>query len=187
MGEPPIIPFTKLPEAVALPPRMSLPVPSGPIPSYQPLVLPSAAQIRQMRASEDSAQQNQEEKSKAKPLPSKPLTPALPVDIQIPDEVPQEKEITTFTLPGTELEIPVPKAEVVTTAGVTAGVAALASVGATMAAGPMFQRIVKILKPVMKTALKKIAVARNLPPVESEAKLRWRQHARTRHSARYRV
>ena len=186
MGEPPIIPYAKLPPAMELPPRMTLPLPSGPIPSYQPLVLPSASQIRKARAEQNEAEKREAEAKRVeqpRPVPTPPVQiPQLPIDVPA-----QIEEVAEITVPGTDISVPVPSAEVVTTAAVTAGVAALASVGATMAAGPMFQRIVKILKPVMKTALKKIAVVRNLPPAESEAKLRWRQHARTRHSARYRV
>lgn len=187
MGEPPIIPYAKLPPAIELPPRMTLPLPSGPIPSYQPLVLPSASQIRKARAEQNEAEKQEAEEKRVerqRPVPTPPIQiPQVTVE-SIPS---RPKEIAEITVPGTDISVPVPSAEVVTTAAVTAGVAALASVGATMVAGPAFQRIVKILKPVMKTALKKIAVVRNLPPVESEAKLRWRQHARTRHSARYRV
>lgn len=186
MGEPPIIPYAKLPQAIELPPRMTLPLPSAPIPSYQPLVLPSAAQIRKARAEQSEAQtQEGQETRQAQPpqLPSPPVQ-IPPVIVDIPAQV---QEIAEITLPGTEVSVPVPSAEVVTTAAVTAGVAALASVGATMAAGPMFQRLVKVLKPVMKTALKKIAAARHLPPAESEAKLRWRRRARTRHIASSRV
>ena len=45
-------PALNLPTAPALPPRMSLQVPTAEIPSYRPLVMPSAAQMRQMAADE---------------------------------------------------------------------------------------------------------------------------------------
>ena len=186
MSEPPIIPYAKLPLAMELPPRTALPLPSAPLPSYQPLVLPSASQLRKALAEQNEAEKKEEAKKTSAPprqLPSPPVQ-IPPTTIDIPAQV---EEVAEITLPGTEVSVPVPSAEVVTTAAVTAGVAALASVGATMAAGPMFQRLVKALKPVMKTALKKIATARHLPPVESEAKLRWRQRVRTRHSGLNRV
>jgi hypothetical protein len=186
MGEPPIIPYAKLPPAMELPPRMTLPIPSAPIPSYQPLVLPSASQIRKARAEQNEAQKREEQEKKVAPQ-----RPAPVPQVQIPavkvDTPTQQEEVTEINVPVLNVSVPVPSAEIVTTAAITAGTAALASVGATMAAGPMFQRIVKILKPAMKTALKKIAVVRKMRPVESEAKLRWRQHARTRYSARYRA
>jgi hypothetical protein len=186
MGEPPIIPYAKLPEPMALPPRMTLPVPSAPLPSYQPLVLPSAEQIRQMRADEETSQQDQEQKPKElKRPPQLPIPIRLPA-INTPDKSSQIAETTKVTLPGTDVKITVPKAEVLTTAAATAGVAALASVAATMAAGPVLQNLQKVLKPAMKTALKKLAAIRSVPTAnlyESDAKLRWRQRVHIRRRA----
>ena len=182
MGEPPIIPYAKLPEPMALPPRMTLPIPSAPLPSYQPLVLPSAEQIRQMRAAEQTSEQDQEQKPKeSKPRPQPPIPIRLPA-INTPDKSSQIPETTKVTLPGTDVKITVPKAEVLTTAAVSAGVAAMASVAATMAAGPVLQNLQRVLKPAMKTALKKLAAIRGVQSVnlsESDAKLRWRRHANT--------
>lgn len=193
MGEPPIIPSTKLPEPVILPPapqRMTLPVPSAPIPSYQPLVLPSAEQIRQMRAAEEDDEKEEDSKRSAqKHQQQGPVQVPLPA-INIPEEIPQAQETTKVTLPGTSIKLTVPKEEVLTTAAATAGVAALASVAATMAAGPLVQRLTKILKPVMKTALKKLAavkVVKSMNLSESDAKLRWRRRARRRHAKDGRV
>ena len=190
MGEPPIIPSVKLPEAVPLPPRMTLPVPSAEMPQYQPLVLPSAEQVRQMRADQEDSEGDQERKQTAKPSPQPPpASLSLPV-IDIPEEIPQAQETTKVTLPGTSIKLTVPKEEVLTTAAATAGVAALASVAATMAAGPLVQRLTKVLKPVMKTALKKLATIRGVQSVnlsESDAKLRWRQRVHIRRTKGDRV
>ena len=186
MGEPPIIPAIRLPEPVALPPvpqRMTLPVPSAPLPSYQPLVLPSAEQIRQMQAEEEAAEKEEDSKPQVqKPQPQIPIQVPLPA-ISIPEETSSVQETTKITLPGTSIKLTVPKEEVLTTAAATAGVAAVASVAATMAAGPVVQRLTKVLKPVMKTAVKKLAaikVVRSANLVESDAKLRWRQRVRRR-------
>lgn len=184
MGEPPIIPTVKLPEVMPLPPRMTLPVPSAEMPQYQPLVLPSAEQVREMRAAQEDSEQSQERKKTAEPLPQpRPASLSLPA-INIPEEISQVQETTKVTLPGTTIQLTVPKEEVLTTAAATAGVAALASVGATMAAGPLVQRLTKVLKPVMKAALKKLAAIKGVQSVnryESDARLRWRQRARRRH------
>ena len=186
MGEPPIIPAIRLPEPVVLPPvpqRMTLPVPSAPLPSYQPLVLPSAEQIRQMQAEEEAAEKEEDSKPQVqKPQPQIPIQVPLPA-ISIPEETSSVQETTKITLPGTSIKLTVPKEEVLTTAAATAGVAAVASVAATMAAGPVVQRLTKVLKPVMKTAVKKLAaikVVRSANLVESDAKLRWRQRVRRR-------
>lgn len=186
MGEPQIIPYAKLPPAAELPPRMTLPLPSAPIPSYQPLILPSAAEIRKAK-SQQTEDEKQAAPGKTTALPRQLPSPRVQIQPEIIDIPSQPAEVTEFTLPAMNVAVPVPSAEIVTTAAVTAGVAALASVGATMAAGPMFERLVKVLKPVMKSALKKIATARHLAPAESEARLRWRQRARTRHIGSNRV
>ena len=186
MVEPPIIPYAKLPRAIELPPRMTLPIPSAPLPSYQPLVLPSAEQLQEMLASEEEPQESQQEKEKAKP-PQRPSPIQVELKkIPIEEEVPQIEETTVVTLPGTNVEVTVPRAEVLTTAAVSAGVAALASVGATMAAGPVLQNLQKALKPVMKMALKKLAAIRGVQSVslsESDAKRRWRQRVHIRRRA----
>ena len=183
MGEPPIIPFTRLPEPLVLPPRMTLPVPSAPMPSYQPMVLPSAEQVRQMQTSEEDEPKEEESKPKEpKPQPQMQVPVQIPA-VHIPEVVSQPEETTKVTLPGTDIQITVPKEEVLTTAAATAGVAALASVAATMAAGPLVQRLTKVLKPVMKTALKKLAAAKGVQSAslsESDAKRRWRQRVRIR-------
>ena len=190
MGEPPIIPSVRLPEAVPLPPRMTLPVPSAEMPRYQPLVLPSAEQVREMRADQQDSERDQERKQTAEPrLQQLPASLSLPV-IDIPEEIPQAQETTKVTLPGTSIKLTVPKEEVLTTAAATAGVAALASVAATMAAGPLVQRLTKILKPVMKTALKKLATVKGVQSAnlyESDARRRWRQRVRTRRTMGDRV
>ena len=186
MGEPPIIPSISLPEPVALPPvpqRMTLPVPSAEMPSYQPLVLPSAEQIRQAQsAAEDEKEQKESKPKEQKPL-QKPQVPLqLPV-VNIPEINSQQEETTKVTLPGTAIKLTVPKEEVLTTAAATAGVAAVASVAATMAAGPVVQRLTKVLKPVMKTALKKLAaikVVQSPNLSESDARHRWRRRVRRR-------
>ena len=121
MGEPPIIPFTRLPEPLALPPRMTLPVPSAPMPSYQPLVLPSAEQIRQMQAAEEDAEKEEGSKPQAeKHQPQTQVQVPLPA-ISIPEETSSIRETTKVTLPGTSIKLPVPKEEVLTTAAATAG------------------------------------------------------------------
>ena len=67
-----------------------------------------------------------------------------------------EPKVARIAVPGTPIEFALPSAEVLTVATVTAGAAAAASVGATMAA----QNLTKRLKPVFQTALKKVAKAR---------------------------
>ena len=173
-------PTLNLPTAPALPPRMTLQVPSAEVPSYRPLVMPSAAQMRQMAAEEQAAQEQKKESEKeTRDQPQAPVKTTLePAPIN---------EITTFTLPGTSIDVPVPRAEIVSTAVITAGASSVAAVAGTLAAGQIFRYLQKILKPVMKTALKRLATARGKTPAESDAKQKWRQHARKAYAGRNRV
>lgn len=52
--------------------------------------------------------------------------------------------------------VPVPKPEVVITAGTTAAVATVGATGAAVFAKPLFDYLVKILKPLLKQAMKKL-------------------------------
>ena len=79
--------------------------------------------------------------------PSPPLPPYTPVE--------PESQIETVELPG-GFELPVPKQEIMVTAVAKAGAAAVASVGATLAASRIFTQLVKVLKPVIQIALKKL-------------------------------
>lgn len=173
-------PALNLPTAPALPPRMRLQVPSAEVPSYRPLVMPSAAQMRQMAADE---KKRQEEESK-EPEAKKPQSASPPLTTELPAP---SNEITTFTLPGTSIDVPVPRAEIVSTAVITAGASSVAAVAGTLAAGQILQYLQKALKPVMTKGLKSLAKLRGKPPAESDAKQKWRRYARTKRAGRNRV
>lgn len=172
MGEPPLLPNIKLPEPVALPPRMELLAPSFYEPQYKPVVLPSARQMKEakIRAQEKAERETQQRKTnKSQP------------------EVKGLAETTTITVPFIDQPLPVPKPEILSTAVFTAGAASVASVAGTLAAGAVLKRLVKVLKPVMTTTLKKVAKARGRTPAESDAKLRWRRRGYTRRSTQNQV
>ena len=173
-------PTLRLPNPPVLPPRMTLRVPSAELPSYRPLVMPSAAQMRQMAIEE---QENQEREA-AKTKEQKPQSTSPPIPEVKPAPL---QEITTVTLPGTSIDVPVPRAEIVSTAVITAGASSVAAVAGTLAAGQILQYLQKILKPLMKTALKRLATARGKTPAESDAKQKWRQHVRKAYAGRNRV
>ena len=173
-------PTLNLPTAPALPPRMTLRVPSAEVPSYRPLVMPSAAQMRQMAADEEKRRQEESKKPETEKTQPKSLLPTT--ELSAPSN-----EITTFTLPGTSIDVPVPRAEIVSTAVVTAGASSVAAVAGTLAAGQIFRYLQKILKPLMKTALKRLATARGKTPAESDAKQKWRLRARKAYAGRNQV
>lgn len=173
-------PALNLPTAPALPPRMRLQVPSAEVPSYRPLVMPSAAQMRQMAADEKKRQEEESKESEAK----KPQSKSPPPTTELP--APQN-EITTFTLPGTSIDVPVPRAEIVSTAVITAGASSVAAVAGTLVAGQVLQYLQKVLKPAMTQGLKRLAKLRGKTPAESAAKQKWRQHQRRRYTSQNRA
>jgi len=93
-----------------------------------------------------------EKKEEPKEKPS-PAIKAPAVDIP-------EGIFNTIEVPVVGIEIPIPPQEILITAGTTASIAAVASVGGTLAATALFKQVVKILNPVIKTVLKKLAKAK---------------------------
>ena len=174
------LPNLILPKPIQLPPRMSLLEPDAKVPSYRPLVMPSAAQMRQMAAEEEERQKAAAKKQEAEKPQSKSPPPTTELSTQI-------NEITTVTLPGTDLEIAVPRAEILSTAVVTAGASSVAAVAGTLAAGQVLQYLQRVLKPVMKTALKRLAKLRGKRPAESDARQKWRQRGRKGYRGQSRV
>jgi len=135
MGEPPLLPRYSLPPALDIP-RVTLDQPKALIPSYRPLVVPPS----DLRAPPGVSSAGEEEKSKDQ-------------DKQKPQpEVSLPREVTSFTIPFTDYELPVPKQEILVAAGTTASV----SVVATLTATAVFKRCVQVLKPVITQILKRI-------------------------------
>lgn len=132
LGEPPVLPVLRLPDAPQLP-RPVLEVPRATLPSYKPLVVPPndlrpPPGIKSTEPSEE----------RSKPQPAKPpVTPPVPAQVRYID------------VPGTELEVPLPSNEILVTAGTTATV----SVVATLTATAIFKRTVQVLKPIIKKLL----------------------------------
>ena len=135
MGEPPLLPRYSLPPALEIP-RVTLDQPKALIPSYRPLVVPPS-DLRAPPGVEASGEA--EKNTEKKEQPKQP-------------EVSLPKEITSFTIPFTDYELPVPKQEILVAAGTTASV----SVVATLTATAVFKRSVQILKPLIQQALKRL-------------------------------
>ena len=136
MVEPPIFPSINLPGQL-LPEPLRLPepilnVPTADIPAYIPMVAPPgdlSPPVGVPREGEEEVKEEPEGK-KENPLP----------------------EVRKINIPWTEVEIPVPREEIVATAATTAAV----SVVATLTATSMFNYLVKILKPVFMQVVKRI-------------------------------
>ena len=132
LGEPPLLPYMSLPEALDLPVPI-LEVPKADIPSYKPIVVPPA----DLKAPPGV---------KGKPLEGKkPNTPTT-------NTPPKAPEVDYITVPIIDKEVPVPSQEILVTAVSTATV----SVAATLTATAVFKHIVSLAKPIIKTAWTKI-------------------------------
>ena len=136
MTEPPIFPSINLPgQVIPEPPMLPEPilaVPTADVPSYQPMIAPPeflSPPVGVPREGEEEVKEEPEEQ-KENPIP----------------------EVRKINIPWTEVEIPVPREEIVATAATTAAV----SVVATLTATSMFNYLVKILKPVFMQVVKRI-------------------------------
>ena len=135
LGEPPVLPFIRLPEAPPLP-RPVLEVPRATLPSYKPLVVPP----QDLRPPPGiKGKEEKEKKEEPKPKPTPPPIPKPPDQIRYID------------IPGTDITVPIPTNEILATATTTATV----SVAATLTATAVFKRTVSVLKPVIKKLLTK--------------------------------
>ena len=132
LGEPPLLPYMSLPDAVQLPVPI-LEVPKADIPSYKPIVAPPADLKPPPGV-------------KGKPLEGKqPNTPTT-------NTPPKAPEVDYINVPIIDKEVPVPSQEILVTAVSTATV----SVAATLTATAVFKHIVSLAKPIIKTAWTKI-------------------------------
>ncbi len=136
MVEPPVFPSINLPgQVIPEPPMIPEPiltVPTADIPSYQPMVAPPEFLSPPVGVPKEGEEEVKEEPEGQKDNP-------------IP-------EVRKINIPWTEIEIPVPREEIVATAATTAAV----SVVATLTATSMFNYLVKILKPVFMQVVKRI-------------------------------
>jgi len=190
---PPIIPIPgafELPMPELAPPSFELPK-WEPVPVKQkdiPALNPKPQPEESSPSDEEEEEKVQKKLEKRTEAPSSEILnsvqemitpmPPLPlfdyeVETLIEDEVQEEPEsqIETVEILG-RFEVPVPKQEIMVTAVTTAGAAAVASVGATMVAGNLFNQIVKIAKPTIKIVLNKIAKLKGKPPAPTWARQR---------------
>ena len=139
------LPSFTLPSALNLPnlnnlPRPILAEPSATLPSYKSMVV--APRVLAPPAGVPTVAQEEimelEEKRKEEGKPAK--------------EKPQAAEVTRIDIPFTDLQFPVPKEEILVTAGTTASV----SVIATLTVTSLFKQTVKIMKPIIMQLAKRI-------------------------------
>jgi hypothetical protein len=169
MIEPPIIPTLLIPKPPDLPAPV-LELPSAKIPSYTPLVIPPAAtagtppvQLPQTVERDEPERETQRNlqrlvKEALRQEQARPSVRRVEASSQAIPE-PLAAEVTEIVVPGTNVKIPVPKAEILSAAATTSVI----SVGATLAATSMFKRLVQIFKPTFKAVAKKIQKLRGKP------------------------
>jgi len=179
---PPIIPIPEafdLPVPILAPPTFELPkwepIPVRPkdIPALNPPPISQESTAEEEEEEEAKESEEKEEGISRETLNAiqeliVPLPPLPPYDYEA--EV-IDSQVETVEILG-KFEVPVPKQEIMVTAVATAGAAAVASVGATMVAGKLFNQIVKIAKPVIKIVLNKLAKLKGKPPAPTWARQR---------------
>ncbi len=155
--EPLALPSIELPGAIDLP-RMQIAVPVFPAPSH-PLLIPPKVEPKPPPkppkavdpAARDAVKGLQKQ---IQQLNSNINAQQKTIDnlLNPPEIETVQEQTTTVAVPGTPLQFALPSAEVLTVATVTAGAAAMASVGATLAA----QQLVKPLKAAFQFGIKRV-------------------------------
>ena len=168
--EPLLIPSINVPPPPPLPAPV-LELPRAEIPSYTPLVIPPAPkaagtpplQVEPPAKPAEPAPETQQNlrqliREALRQSQAAPLVRRVEPSVQAIPE-PSAAEVTEIVVPGTQLKIPVPKAEILSAAATTSVI----SVGATLAATSMFKRLVQVFKPTLKALAAKVQKLRGKP------------------------
>lgn len=148
-----MVPPTRLTPPVVVPPGYPEPAIEMPIP---PVETPNPGDPKGGESEEMTEEETQEEETEEREMPET-LTPEVPVP-EIPMAPFDASTSVEVTIPIIEqtYDIPVPKPEVVITAGTTAAVATIGATGAAVFAKPLFDYVLKIVKPIVKKVIQKI-------------------------------
>ena len=189
MIEPLVIPSFQIPKPPDLP-APALELPSAQIPSYTPLVIPPAASADTLPVQvetpvkrdepERETQQNLRQlvREALRQAGAEASTRRVVKQVQAVPE-PSAAEVITVVVPGTNVKIPVPKAEILSAAATTSVI----SVGATLAATSMFKRLVQVFKPTFKAVAARIQKLRG-KPVQTWARQRLSERHQRRQAQR---
>ena len=169
---PPVVPLAP---TVAIPkPALSQPAPL--VPKWEPIPI-----YQEDLPTPEPKPKPREEPAPRPPTPDKDILDSVnemitPSPIVPPFEPPvPEPTMDTIEVPFTNFEVPVPPQEIMVTAVTTAGASAVVAVGATLAATRLFEQLVKLFKPIFKTALKKLAKLRRKKPPLTWARVRLKE------------
>ena len=177
-----------LPPPIPLSGAMEIPVPTlapptikpfewEPVPIYVETVPPKPG----TSGGSDSSKPTEEAPAEQPPVTETTPDPAT-VAPELP-ELPEEilAEVQTIEIPFTEIEVPVPRGEILVTAATTAGVSSVVAVSGTLFATTLFKQLQPILKPIFKFAIKKIAAIRKKPPPVTWARLQLKARGSHQH------
>ena len=143
------LPDFSYPQNIKLPAPV-LQMPRAEIPSYRPLFLPPRDDTEILvEAEPEPVTEEDVEKAiteRLEPLLRQLQAPPLQQDVESTSEVIQVR------VPGTEIDLPLPKAEILSAAATTSVI----SVGATLTATSLFKKMVTVMKPAVKFLVKKI-------------------------------
>jgi hypothetical protein len=196
----PLGPALDFPDPFVIPTPV-LELPSALIPEYEPLppYLESGESdgvgmpTPKVNAEEEEKEQQEKEKepkqeiTKEKILPRELIERAIPPPIQpvivptpqlpfLPEPETEVRETTIIQIPGTDIDVPVPTAEILSAAAATSVI----SVGATLTATSVFKRLVTLLKPLIQQVVKRIQKLRG-KKVKTWARQRLESHQNKLH------
>ena len=175
------MPSINFPPPVRLPPPIIAPpnpidLPTFDMPKWEPIPIyrdqvPGIGNVNESDNEDETKEETEEEtkeptETKPEQAPVKPPTVELPAFPPIPlqpspeEIIPETEMVNEVTIPIINIDVPLPKTEIVVIAVTTAGVAAIASVGGTMIANQVFRQLVKVFNPIFKTILKKLMKTR---------------------------
>ena len=168
------LPDFNFPKNIKLPAPV-LEMPRAELPSYRPIFVPPTNNVSppEVRAPEPVTREDVEKaiEEKLEPLIRQLKVPLVPKQNT-------SSEVVQINIPGTDIELPLPKAEILSAAATTSVI----SVGATLAATSVFKKLVSAIKPILKTVVKKIQSRRG-KPVQTWARQRLSErHLRKLHN-----
>jgi len=165
MNSVPLPPVIPLPPPVQLPAPM-LELPRVELPSFTPPVLPMQNDTGVPTAAEEEKEEKPAAPAQAAKAPPMPVVRLSQIEIPPPEppsqeaaveaaptDLPQQAaETTSITIPGTNVQVPVPTAEILSAAATTSVV----SVGAALIGTSVFKRLVSLFKPILNQLWKQI-------------------------------
>jgi len=173
MGLVPLLPPVPLPNAFQIPaPTLDIPLVNPPrwVPIPNRLNEPGGPAVSEPEPEQETVEEAPVRQAPPPPTPSPPppvfspapVLPPLPV---LPEVKPEEKTEAdnSITIPIIEVELPLPSNEIMITTSVTATAAAVASVGGAIVAKTIFDYLLRLIQPLLKTIINKLNKTRGKP------------------------